>query len=119
MKIVSKPWGREEWLELNDQYCFKRLLINAGHRTSLQYHKQKLETIYVAEGEAEILLDEEWKTVSVGDFFTVVPPTIHRIVAKTNLVLHEASTPEVDDVVRLQDDHHRRNGRVKSEHSPA
>ena len=36
MQIVDKPWGREEWLELNDTYCFKRLLINAGQRTRLQ-----------------------------------------------------------------------------------
>jgi len=116
MKIVTKPWGKEEWLELNDRYCFKRLLINAGHRTSLQYHNRKLETIYVVKGEAEVLLDDEWKTFSIGDFFTVKPSTVHRMVAKTDLVLHAVSTPEVDDVVRLQDDHHRLDGRIEGEH---
>ena len=43
-KIVYKPWGREEWLELNDKYCYKRLYINAGTKTSYQYHEKKLET---------------------------------------------------------------------------
>ena len=119
MKIVEKPWGREEWLELNDSYCFKRLLINAGQRTSLQYHHHKLETIYVVEGTAEVLLDDEWKTVVAGDYFTVTPPTVHRMVAKTDLILHEVSTPQVDDVVRLADDHARPDGRIDTEHDNA
>ena len=42
MKTVNKPWGREEWLELNDRYCYKRIYINAGTKTSYQYHNEKL-----------------------------------------------------------------------------
>ena len=117
MKIVNKPWGKEEWLELNDRYCFKRLIIKAGSRTSLQYHHHKIETIYVAKGTAEVLLGDEWKTISNGDYFTVHPTTIHRMVAKTDVVLHEVSTPEVDDVVRLADDHSRPDGRIDTEHN--
>ena len=54
MKTVYKPWGKEEWLELNDRYCYKRIYINSGTRTSFQYHESKLETNYIIEGEAEV-----------------------------------------------------------------
>ena len=48
-KTIYKPWGREEWLELNDKYFYKRIYINAGTKTSYQYHEQKLETNYLIE----------------------------------------------------------------------
>ena len=41
MKIVTKPWGKEIWLELNERYCYKRIYINAGYKTSFQYHEKK------------------------------------------------------------------------------
>ena len=50
MKTIYKPWGKEEWIELNDKYCYKRIYINAGTKTSYQYHDQKLETNYIIEG---------------------------------------------------------------------
>ena len=56
-KIVYKPWGKEIWLELNDKYCYKRIHINVGAQTSYQYHKQKLETNYIIDGEAEVWLE--------------------------------------------------------------
>jgi len=120
--IVNKPWGREEWLALNEEYCYKRLYINAGQKTSLQYHNQKYETNYVISGEAEIWLGdsaeaiEKWK-VGAGFFFNVAPPKIHRVCALTDLVLQEVSTPQVDDVVRINDDWNRSDGKIQSEHS--
>ncbi len=59
MKTVSKPWGKEIWLELNDKYCYKRIYINAGTRTSYQYHENKLETNYIIDGEAEVWLEDD------------------------------------------------------------
>lgn len=123
MKIVNKPWGREEWLELNDRYCYKRIYINAGTRTSYQYHKQKLETNYIIEGEAEIWLENDLGVVEktimkAGDFFNVKPPKKHRVIAITDLILQEVSTPEVDDVIRIEDDTDRGDGRLESEHKP-
>ena len=47
-KEVIKPWGKEEWLSLNEFYCYKRIYINSGYKTSFQYHKVKYETIYIA-----------------------------------------------------------------------
>ena len=121
MKTVYKPWGKEVWLELNDKYCYKRIYINAGHRTSYQYHTQKLETNYIIDGQAEVWLENDEaiveKTVmGPGDFFTVVPPRKHRVIAISDIILQEVSTPEVDDVVRLSDDTLRANGRLDYEH---
>ena len=120
-KIVEKPWGREEWLELNDRYCYKRLYINAGSRTSFQYHNKKRETNYIISGQAEVLLENdsgviEKPIMGPGEYFNVVPPQKHRVVALTDLILQEVSTPEVDDVIRIEDDSSRPDGRIESEH---
>ena len=121
MKVVSKPWGKEVWLELNEKYCYKRIYINSGTRTSFQYHVNKLETNYIIEGNAEVWLENDEgvieKTVmNKDDFFTVVPPRKHRVIALTDLILQEVSTPEVDDVIRIEDDTDRGQGRIDTEH---
>lgn len=120
--VVPKPWGREEWLALNDRYCYKRIYINAGHKTSYQYHNQKSETNFIVSGEAEVWLEDDQGVMRVhqmktGDCFDVLPPRRHRVIAKTDLILQEVSTPEVDDVVRIEDDTNRPDGRIESEHS--
>ncbi|MBI2086884.1 MAG: cupin [Candidatus Zambryskibacteria bacterium] len=120
-KIVNKPWGREVWLELNDRYCYKRIEMKAGHRSSLQHHERKLETNYIESGEVELRLQDEHGEMQVhqlkaGEHFTVLPPRVHRVVALTDIVLMEVSTPEVDDVHRLEDDTGRGDGRIQSEH---
>ena len=122
MKIVTKPWGKEIWLELNERYCYKRIYINAGYKTSFQYHEKKLETNYIIEGKAEIWLENDAgvlikKNMGKDDFFTVIPPKKHRVIAITDIILQEVSTPEVDDVIRIEDDNERKNGRIESEHT--
>ena len=122
MKVVSKPWGKEIWLELNDKYCYKRIFINAGTRTSYQYHENKLETNYIIEGKAEVWLENdkgvvEKNVMEKDESFTVIPPRKHRVIALTDLILQEVSTPEVDDVIRIEDDSGRSAGRIDSEHS--
>ena len=112
MKEVVKPWGKELWLELNDSYCCKKIHVNAGARTSYQYHKIKLETICVISGEADVWIESFDGSVDVvrmgkDGFFTVPPRIKHRMVAITDLVFFEVSTPEVDDVVRVDDDFNR------------
>ena len=120
-KTIYKPWGKELWLELNDKYCYKRIHINAGTKTSYQYHDQKLETNYIIEGTAEVWLENdegivEKKIMNAGDFFTVLPPRKHRVIAITDVILQEVSTPEVDDVIRISDDSGRGSGKIKHEH---
>ena len=121
-KIVNKPWGKEEWLELNDHYCYKRIYINNGFRTSLQYHVEKHETNYIISGKAKLIIGLDANNLkeyflSEGDFITIPPGTIHRFVAITDLILQEVSTPHVDDCIRIEDDTQRDNGRIESEHT--
>lgn len=143
-KIVTKPWGYEEWLSDGQRmpYALKRILFKAGHRSSLQVHRYKKETNHVIGGEGILLLGKnpfpisdylnglldgesfQWyiddliaHRIEPGMSFDVNPGTIHRVIAITDLEFVEASTPELDDVVRLQDDTNRRNGRIDSEHA--
>ena len=123
MKTVYKPWGKEEWLELNDRYCYKRIYINAGHKTSYQYHNFKRETNFLISGQAEIWLENDEGVVekfimNAGEYFNVTPPKKHRVISLTDIILQEVSTPEVDDVVRLEDDTNRKDGRLEHEHQP-
>jgi NDP-sugar pyrophosphorylase family protein/mannose-6-phosphate isomerase-like protein (cupin superfamily) len=120
-KIVYKPWGKEEWLELNEFYCYKRIYINAGHKTSFQYHTEKHETNYIISGTAEIWLENgegvvNKSVMTAGSYFNVAPPRKHRVIALTDLILQEVSTPHVDDVVRIEDDTNRPDGKIASEH---
>lgn len=121
MKIVTKPWGKEEWLELNDAYCYKRIYINAGYKTSYQYHNFKRETNFIISGEAEIWLENdegvvEKKIMKAGEYFNVTPPKKHRVIALTDIILQEVSTPEVDDVIRIDDEFARADGKIYGEH---
>jgi mannose-6-phosphate isomerase-like protein (cupin superfamily)/thiamine kinase-like enzyme len=120
-KVVNKPWGKEIWLELNDKYCYKRIHINAGTKTSYQYHERKLETNFIIEGKAEVWLENnegivEKSIMNAGDYFTVIPPKKHRVIAITDIILQEVSTPEVDDVIRISDDSGRGQGKIGHEH---
>ncbi len=120
-KTIYKPWGKEVWLELNNKYCYKRIYINAGTKTSYQYHEQKLETNFIIDGTAEVWLENdegvvEKKIMKAGEFFTVKPPRKHRVIAVTDIILQEVSTPEVDDVIRISDDSGRGDGKIEHEH---
>lgn len=113
MRLIKKPWGYEEiWAE-TDRYVGKYLYIDAGKRLSRQYHNVKTETIRVLEGELILETQQagsepEEQKLHRGDVFHVSPGTIHRFGARdTNVILVEVSTPELDDVVRIQDDFER------------
>jgi hypothetical protein len=121
MKTVIKPWGKEEWLELNDRYCYKRIYLNKGYKTSFQYHHFKYETNYIISGEAEIWLENdegivEKKIIKAGEYYNVSPPKKHRVIAITDLIMQEVSTPEVDDVFRIDYEFGRNDGRIEGEH---
>lgn len=112
MLVIEKPWGREEILEINGSYMMKRLTMLAKHRCSLQYHQSKRETIYVLSGKLRIdagpTLDELVSNVFIqNQSITIGPGVIHRMEAVTDSIYLEASTPEMDDVVRIEDDYKR------------
>lgn len=111
-KIIEKPWGQEEVIEFNDKYMVKKLTMWSGCRCSLQYHKIKKETIYVLSGVLRITQGTsketlEEKLYQAGDTITISPGVIHRMEGIEDTVYLEASTPEMDDVVRLADDYQR------------
>ena len=112
MKIIEKPWGREVWVAHTDEYALKIIEFNAGSRSSLQYHERKREHIYVDAGTLEIEQEDEdgavrTMTLSAGDVVENKPGRKHRVTAVEDVRLIEVSTPELDDVVRVEDDYNR------------
>ena len=112
MGIIKKPWGQEEVIEINDRYMVKRITMLKDHRCSLQYHNLKRETIYVLGGRLRIHYGptQEKMTSRVfmpGETITLAPGVVHRMEAAEKSIYLEASTPEMDDVVRLGDDYRR------------
>ncbi|NUP05822.1 MAG: cupin domain-containing protein [Polyangiaceae bacterium] len=107
MRRVDKPWGHEIIWAHTDRYVGKVLSITAGHKLSRQYHKVKDETLFVTKGTMTLEVGPadsiERRTMNVGDVFHVTPGTIHRMIAETDVEVMEVSTPELDDVVRLED----------------
>ena len=114
MTRVDKPWGHELIWAKTDRYVGKILHIKAGEALSLQYHRQKDETIMVLTGKLRFehfAEGEEPKTTELGprEPFHVTPGLRHRMIAIVDTDVLEVSTTELDDVVRLED----RYGRAK------
>lgn len=107
MKVVEKPWGREVWWAETQWYLGKILEVNKGHSLSLQYHREKTETLLFWSGAAEVTLGERIWTPRIGEAVTVEPGTPHRLRAVTDVVVIEVSTPHASDVVRVEDDYGR------------
>ncbi|HET7553980.1 MAG TPA: cupin domain-containing protein [Gemmatimonadaceae bacterium] len=107
VKVVPKPWGHEIIWAHTDRYVGKVLHINAGHALSVQYHERKDETVYLLSGELIywVKLDGEMRDMKlkVGESFRITPGTVHYMEAVTDCDVLEASTPDLDDVVRLSD----------------
>ena len=108
-KRVEKPWGWELIWAVAEQYVGKVLFVKAGESLSLQFHNEKDESWYVQSGRARLelgdagqeALDEE--VVTAGACFRFRPGTVHRITALEDTTILEVSTPQLDDVVRLED----------------
>src|SRR5688572_1161574 len=106
---VEKPWGWELIWAQADAYVGKILFVRAGHSLSLQFHREKDESWYVQDGRAKLelgragdpLLNEE--VIQPGATFHFAPGTVHRVTALEDTTIIEVSTPELDDVVRLED----------------
>lgn len=111
MTIVAKPWGHERIWAKTDKYVGKILFIKAGHSLSRQYHDEKDETFQVLTG--ELTLEIGWpvsETLELNEFsesFHCPPGTVHRMRARSDCRVLEISTPQLDDVVRLEDDYGR------------
>lgn len=106
---VDKPWGHEVIWALTDDYCGKVLFIKAGESMSLQFHREKDESWLIHSGRAELEMAEPGKklpaleVVGPGAAFRIQPGTVHRVKALEDTTILEVSTPQLDDVVRLED----------------
>jgi mannose-6-phosphate isomerase len=109
MKHVEKPWGSELLVAETPKYALKDIRLNKGTRSSLQSHVRKLETILVMDGSIEL---ETWnangerlcEAYQSGQAYTIPPGTRHRVSASEDCRLIEVSTPDLDDVIRHEDD---------------
>lgn len=107
-RLVQKPWGHELIWAHSEHYVGKVLHIKAGHALSVQYHRQKDETIHLLRGvmiyrvgtTADDMMDI---SLTAGESFRNTPGTVHQMEAVTDCDVLEASTPHLDDVVRLSD----------------
>ena len=128
---VAKPWGYELWLNKEHPgYALKTIFIKQGTKTSLQYHRHKKETNVLCSGRALLhykrndginnddVRSEDIDTVLIESITAVdvAPLVVHRLEAVTDILLYEASTPHLDDVIRVEDVSGRTNGRIASEH---
>jgi mannose-6-phosphate isomerase-like protein (cupin superfamily) len=107
-KIVAKPWGSERIFAANRRYAGKLISIRNGETLSFQYHQQKEETIHVLAGtlgmETESGGERVLLSLEPGETFHVTPGTRHRMFASAgDVLIVEVSSPELDDVVRLED----------------
>jgi mannose-6-phosphate isomerase len=106
---VEKPWGWELIWAHGDAYVGKILFVRAEESLSLQFHREKDESWYVQSGRARLELGEagqealDEEVVTAGACFRFRPGTVHRVAALEDTTILEVSTPQLDDVVRLED----------------
>ncbi len=104
---IDKPWGYELLWARTDRYVGKVIHVNAGHALSLQFHRLKTESVYLASGRVVYDIQEDGRLVQrelrPGDALHIPAGTVHRVTAIDDADIFEVSTPELDDVVRLED----------------
>jgi mannose-6-phosphate isomerase len=109
VRRVDKPWGYELIWALTGVYCGKVLFVRSGQSLSLQFHREKDESWFVQSGRARLELGEAGEAslreevITAGVAFHFTPGTVHRVTAIEDTTILEVSTPELEDVVRLED----------------
>lgn len=127
VKKVNKPWGFELWLGDGTEtpYAMKIIYLTKGTKTSLQVHREKSEHNCIFSGRVRFYYESTkdgrltFVELGPGHLVKVFPNTVHRVEALTDVVLFEASSPELDDVIRIADDTERGDGKIASEHGAA
>jgi len=113
-KRIEKPWGYEEIIEYNKNYVVKKLFMKENHACSTQYHQLKIETIVILKGKLRIYIGNDinslnFKDYEEGEYITIKPYTIHKMLGISDCIYIETSTNEIWDVIRLQDNYGRIN----------
>ena len=126
IKKIDKPWGYELWLSDGTEtpYAMKVLYLKKGAKTSLHFHRQKSEHNCIFSGTARMSYEAtdgsiQSVVLTAGHVARVMPNAKHRVEALTDVVLFEASSPQLDDVIRVADDTGRGDGKITSEHREA
>ena len=109
---VDKPWGSEELLASTDRYALKLIRVQKGSRPSLQFHRRKSESLVLLSGKLRVEMGESRDALAAdeilpGECLDIPRGRVHRVSAIENSVIIEVSTPELDDVVRIEDDYGR------------
>jgi len=109
---VVKPWGSEELLASTDRYALKLIRVQKGSRPSLQFHRRKSESLFLLSGKLRVEMGESRDALTAGkilpgECLDVPRGRVHRVTALEDSVIIEVSTPELDDVVRIEDDYDR------------
>ena len=112
---TEKPWGYELLFAYTPQYAGKVIFVKKGHRLSLQFHSKKDEAMLVYQGKALLDIEDtngrrDLLTLGPGQSIHLAPLTKHRLQAIEDTTLFEVSTPELEDVTRLEDDYGRAKG---------
>ena len=112
LNYIQKPWGEEVCIASNDHYVCRILHIKKGASVSLQYHKKKIETLFIEKGTAEYTIQRpgeqrQVRLIHAGDILEHQPYEIHREKALEDMKIIEVSTPEIDDIIRLEDEYGR------------
>lgn len=118
--VVIKPWGEEQLIAENKHYVIRMLKVWAGEAVSMQYHKELVETIYVVSGTAEYYLQKPGgimtkKIIGPGDVLQHRPYEIHRECAIEDFQFIEISTPQINDIIRVEDDYGREKILIEGE----
>jgi len=109
LKEILKDWGKELWIAEEAEYGGKILIIKENKGTSQHYHRDKKETIYCFKGLVDIILTDRIVTLKEGEDITLFPKTTHSIVGKKDSILFEVSTPQLADIVRIQENPRKSN----------
>lgn len=101
--MIDKVWGKEYLLVKTDSYAFKRLEVHKDKNLSKQYHRLKHETWHIVQGEGIAIINNKQYNIKPGNTFVIPPNTIHQVKSLSEpLIIIEASTTELDDIVRLE-----------------
>ena len=111
-KIIKKPWGKEELITHDKNYVLKKITMYKNCQCSLQFHEIKNETIYVLEGKLKVIYGKDLSSLNEiilnkNDSIEIKSLMVHRMFGEEHSVYLEASTSELEDVVRIEDDYGR------------
>ena len=112
IKMIYKPWGKEEIITKDKNYVLKRITMNKNCQCSLQFHKKKNETIFIISGKLKVFFGKskdnlKYRILKPNNFLQINSPLIHRMFGIERTIYLEASSNHLKDIVRIEDDYGR------------